>query len=217
MEGVAHIFTPMNAAWCGWTMLFLLLCALMSELMQPGIISQAGASLRVRTERMYKDAPTSFLSQLLISIFRIGTLAMALYLCFYEGGNFTFLTFAVISGITFLIALLKMLGDVAVDYTFMLSRRYSPAYEHYANIITITSCLLYPCVLLLMRFGDALTNRWVVGATALVFFALWIYRAARHFIDSSRALLYFILYICTLELLPLGLLVFLSSQTINYL
>ena len=217
MEGVMHIFTPMNAAWCGWTMLFLLLCAVFSEFLQPGVISQTGASLRVRTERVYKDAPTNYLSQFMITLFRIGTLAMALYLCFYSGGVFRFSTFAAICGVIFVIALLKMLGDVLVDHTFMLSRRYAPAYEHYANIITITSCLLYPCVLVLLRYGNAVASRWVVGGTILVFFGLWIYRASRHFIDSPRAVLYFILYLCTLEFLPLGLLLYLTSQTTIYL
>jgi hypothetical protein len=217
MEGVAHIFTPLNAAWCGWTMLFLMLCAVISEMMQPGVISQAGASLRVRTERVYKDAPTNFISQFLITIFRIGTLAIAIYLSFYSGGHFSFGIFAILCGITFVTALVKMAGDELADYTFMLSRRFSPAYEHYANILTITSCILYPCVLVLLRFGNVVASRWVLGATIIIFFILWIYRASRHFVNSPQAVLYFILYICTLEFLPLGLLLYLSSQTINCL
>lgn len=217
MESIAHIFTPLNAAWCGWTMLFLLLCAVISELMQPGVISQAGASLRVRTERVYKDAPTNYLSQFLITLFRIGTLAIAIYLSFYNGGHFMFGTFAALCGVIFFVALLKMTGDAVVDYTFMISRRFSPAYEHYSNIITITSCILYPCVLVLLRFGNTIASRWVLGVATVIFLILWIYRAARHFINSPQAILYFILYICTLEFLPLGLLLYLSSQTINYL
>lgn len=217
MEGVAHIFTPLNAVWCGWTMLFLMLCAVISELMQPGVISQAGASLRVRTERVYKDAPTNYLSQFLITLFRIGTLAIAIYLSLYSGGRFTFGTFAALCGIIFIIVLVKMAGDALTDYTFMLSRRFSPVYEHYANIITITSCILYPCVLVLLRFGNTVASRWVLGTTVVLFFVLWIYRASRHFVNSPLAVLYFILYICTLEFLPLGLLLYLSSKTINYL
>ena len=217
MEGITHIFTPSSAAWCGWTMLLLMLCALLSEMMQPGVISQTDASLRMRTDRVYKDAPTNYLSQFLITLFRIGTLAMALYLCFYQQGPFSFGIFVAVCGVVFLVTLLKMLGDVLVDYTFMLSRRFSPAYEHYANIITITSCILYPCVLVLMRYGNAIASRWVLGTVAVVFFALWIYRASQHFIESPRAVFHFILYLCTLEFLPLGLILYLSSQTINYL
>ena len=198
-------------------MLFLMLCALVSELMQPGVISQAGTSLRVRTERVYKDAPTNYLSQFLITLFRLGILAIALYLSFYDGGRFTFSIFAALCGVIFIVALLKMLGDTLVDYTFMLSRRFTSPYEHYANILTLTSCLLYPCVLVLLRFGNAVASRWVLGATVVLFLILWFYRAWRHFVNTPHAALYFILYICTLELLPLGLLLYLSSQTINYL
>ena len=217
MESVAHIFSPLNAAWCGWTMLFLLLCAVVSEFLQPGVITQAGASLRVRQERAYKDAPTNYASQFLITLFIIGTLAMAIYLSFYSGQAFRFVTFFAVCGVVFVVAALKMLCDVTVDYTFMLSKRFSPIYEHYANMITITSCILYPCVLVLLRFGNATASRWVLGAVTVVFLLLWIYRAARHFINSPRAILYFIIYICTLELIPLGLLLYLSSQTISHL
>lgn len=198
-------------------MLFLLLCAVVSEFLQPGVITQASASLRVRQERAYKDAPTNYASQILITLFIIGTLAMAIYLSFYSGQAFRFVTFFAVCGVVFVVAALKMLCDVTVDYTFMLSKRFSPIYEHYANMITITSCILYPCVLVLLRFGNATASRWVLGAVTVVFLLLWIYRAARHFINSPRAILYFIIYICTLEFIPLGLLLYLSSQTISHL
>ena len=217
MESVAHIFSPANAVWCGWTMLFLLLCAVFSEFLQPGVISQATASLRVRPERMYKEAPSNFLSQFLMTLFCIGTLSMAICLCLYDGGLFTFGGFAAVCAVIFVVALLKMAGDKLMDYTFMLSRRYTPVYEHYANIIAISSCILYPCVLVLLRYGNAVASRWVLGAAIAVFFILWIYRAWRHFIDSPRAVMYFILYLFTLEFLPLGLILYLSSQTIIYL
>ena len=89
----------MSAAWCGWTMLLLFLCAVFSEVMQPGIISQSHVSIMARTERTYKDAPTNTPAQFLISIFRIGTLAMAICLCEYAGGSFRFASFAAVCGL----------------------------------------------------------------------------------------------------------------------
>jgi hypothetical protein len=217
MESIAHIFSPANAVWSSWTMLFLLLCAVVSEFMQPGVISQAGASLRVRTERVYKEAPTLFLSQLLITIFRIGTIAMALYLALYKGGAFSFGAFAAVCGITLAVALLKMAADKLLDYTFMLSKRFAPVYEHYSNIITIITCILYPCLLVLLRIGEASVAAWVLGIIALLFLILWIYRAGYNYIHSPAAILYFIIYIATLEVLPLALLFYLSSITLSAL
>ena len=118
MDGISHILSPMSAPWCGWTMLVLLLCAVLGELAQPGVISQASASLLSRNDRTYKNAPVNFIGQSLITLFRIGTLAMTLFLCFYQKGNFGFGTFILLCGIIFAILLMKMLCNTLLDYTF---------------------------------------------------------------------------------------------------
>ena len=75
-------------------MLGLLLCAVLSEALQPGVITQAATSYMARAERTYKAAPNNFFGQLLITLFRIGTWSMALFLCFYTEGNASGWSFA---------------------------------------------------------------------------------------------------------------------------
>jgi hypothetical protein len=204
----------MSAAWCGWVMLGLFLCALFSEYLQPGIISQSGSSLLTQNERTYKDAPTSLFGQLMMGIFRIGTLAMGLCLCIPVSGPFRFSLFAVVCGLVLAVLIGKMVCNSLLDYTFMLSQRFAPAYEHYANIATIVTCILYPFLLVALRIGNITVSRWIIGIAAGLFLLLWMYRSARHFVHSPMALLYFILYIVTLEVLPIALLYYLSLQTI---
>ena len=91
--------SPLSAPWCGWTMLVLLLFAVLSEWLQPGVIAQSPVSILVRAERTYKDAPTSVMAQILITLFRIGTLAMLICLYFCESGSFPFTAFMAVSGI----------------------------------------------------------------------------------------------------------------------
>ena len=215
MEGIAHIISSYNASWSGWVMLFLLLFAIVGEYMQPGIITQAYQSLRPRIERVYKDAPNNILSQILITFFRIGTLAMALCLCFAEEATFSFAAFAAVSGLIVAVLMVKMLCNALVDYTFILSRRFMPIYEHYANIFTLTTCILYPCLLVLLRVGNEMAVRWVLGIVTIFFVTLWIYRSARTFIQSPLAIIYFLLYIVTLEVLPIGALLYFASKTIT--
>ena len=217
MESIAHIVSPLNAAWSGWVMLILMLFAIISEYAQPGVITQAVSSLRPRIERTYKDAPTNFLSQTLITLFRVGTLAMALCLSLCSDKGFTFGAFIALCMVIVVVLVVKMLCNVIVDYTFMLSRRFTPVYEHYSNILTIVACLLFPCLLVLLRIGSTEGSKWVLGIAAVLFMLLWIYRSARTYINSPIAIIYFLLYIVTMELLPLGLLFYLSSQTIQYL
>lgn len=216
-EGIAHIMSPLSAPWCGWTMLALLLCAILSEWFQPGIITQAHESLLAKTERTYKESPDTFLGQLLIALFRIGTIAMALCLCIYQGTGFSFIVFAVVCGVVLAVVLLKMLLNVAINYTFSLSNRFGGVYETYADIVTLAVLTLYPVVLVMLRINNPAVAQWGTGIVAVLFLGMWIYRSARLYIVSPQSLLYFALYMGTLEILPLATLYVLSDKLITIL
>ena len=215
MDGIGHILSPMSAPWCGWTMLALLLCAVLGEVLQPGVISQAASSLFSRNERTYRDAPVNFPGQLMMTLFRIGTIGMGLYLCLYTDGEYGFGEYAALCGVILAVLVGKMLCNGILDYTFQISRRFSPAYEQYGDIITIVSCILYPALLVAMRIGSSTVNGWILGSVAVVFLLLWIFRMARNYIQSPMAIVYVALYICTLEVIPYGLIFFLGSKTIS--
>lgn len=214
---VPHIISPLSAPWCGWTMLGLLLCAILSEWFQPGIITQAHESLLAKTERTYKESPNTFLGQFLISLLRIGTISMALCLCVYQGAGFSFAAFGAVCGLTVAVILIKMLFNVALDYTFSLSRHFGGATEIYGNITTLAVIALYPIVLVLLRIGNPLIAQWGTGIVALVFIGMWLYRSARIYVVSFRAVVYLLLYICTLEVLPMAILYVLSAKMISIL
>ena len=215
MDGIGHILSPMSAPWCGWTMLALLLCAVLGEVLQPGVISQAASSLFSRNERTYRDAPVNFPGQLMMTLFRIGTIGMGLYLCLYTDGEYGFGEYAALCGVILAVLVGKMLCNGILDYTFQISRRFSPAYEQYGDITTIVSCILYPALLVAMRIGSSTVNGWILGSVAVVFLLLWIFRMARNYIQSPMAIIYVALYICTLEVIPYGLIFFLGSKTIS--
>lgn len=216
-EGIAHIISPLTAPWYGWTLLLLFLFAILSEWLQPGVITKAKETLRAHNDRMYKDAPTNALAQVLITFYRIGVLALALCLSFGSYDNFSFLAFLIIIGLILGVLVTKMLCNVWLDYTFMLSRRFGVAYEHYSNILTMVCVWSYPFLLLFMHFGNQTIARWLLGIFAVVFLILWIYRSARLYVQSVLSLIYLLVYIVTLELLPMAVLVLLSAKTISIL
>lgn len=216
-DQIPHIISPLSAGWCGWTLFALFLCAVLSEFMQPGVIVKAHSSLFAHTDRTYKDAPTNTVGQLALSLFRIGTLAMAICFSLYTDGVFRFSAFAAISGLILALLLVKMLCNRLLDYIFSLSRRFSPMYEQYANISTIAAYLLYPCLLIMLRIGKPELVLWALAGVTVLFLLMCIYRMARTYIQSLAAIVYVALYICTLEVLPLGLLFYLSSKIILYI
>ena len=212
-----HIITPVSAHWCGWVMLFLLFCAIISEWMQPGVISQAFSTLFAKSDRTYKEAPANTIGQLFVSIFRIGTLGMALCMCLYSQGAFSFVAYCAVCGLIVAVLLLKMLCNVILDSVFMLTKRFAAPYEHYANVSTIAILVLYPLLLVLRLFGTPLVNIWVLGIVSALFVSMWLYRSARIFVTSPTALGYLLLYSSTLEVLPLVLLFVLSEKMISIL
>ena len=216
-EGIAHIMSPLSAPWCGWTMLVLLLFAVLSEWLQPGVIAQSPVSILVRAERTYKEAPTSVMAQILITLFRIGTLAMLICLYCCESGSFPFMAFMAVSGIILGVLIAKMLCNVLLDYTFQLSRQFGEIYEHYSNLLTLTVVALYPVLLLFLHIGSAASYRWLLIITGGVFLLLWLFRSAQQYIRTPMAILYLLVYTLTLEVLPMAGLIYLSAKTISYI
>ena len=214
---IPHIISSANAPWCGWTMLVLLITGVLSELFQPGIITQAKSSLVAQNERVYKESPINFMGQLMITFFRVGIIAMALYLCCTPTGRFSFVGFWVICAIVLAMFLLKMLSNLWVDRTFGISRRFGDPYEHYGNIFTLFTALLYPAVLVLMRVGTLTVNRWVFGILTLLFIGVWLYRSIRQFMTSIVQMPYVLLYVATMEVLPFAFLYISSDQIVTIL
>lgn len=212
MNDVAHILSPASAGWCGWAMLGLLLCSVLAEVAQPGIITQVPTVLFAKTERIYKASSENMLGQIFISVFRICVLALVLQLCWYNGGSFTFVSFAMLSGLVLATILLKMLCNAMLDYTFQLTRHYASPYEQYNAIATATAILLYTGLMLILRAGSVLAARWLFGIGLTVFFLLIVFRWWRTYVHSPIALVYTLLYILTLEVLPAAILIIISGR-----
>lgn len=195
-------------------MMALFLCAVYAEFMQPGVISQAHSSLLAQNERTYKNAPTNLFGQTLITLFRIGSLAMGICICLCTAEHGSFAVYAAVCGLTVAVLIAKMICNSLVDYAFQISRRFMPAYEQYSDISTLSCCLLFPCLLVVLRLGNPTIGYWVLGCATAVFLLMWTFRVIRNYLRSPMAILYIALYICTLEVLPLGVLFYLASKTI---
>ena len=116
-----------------------------------------------------------------------------------------------------IVLMLKMLLNVLLDYTFSLSRRFGSAYEAYGNIVTTGTVVLYPVMLVLMHVTNPLAVQGTIGVLAIIFLCAWTFRAVRTYVISPAAILYLVLYIATLEVVPMALLFYLSAKTISYI
>lgn len=217
LNAVDHIISPANAPWCGWVMLFLLLCAIWAEVFQPGVIRKVHVSLFAKSERTYKESPMNFYGQVFVNLFRIGTLGMALCACLYSGRPFTFVAYAAVCGLVTAVLLIKILCNALINYTFGFRQSAAVAYEHYANITTLAIMMLYLALLVMMPFASQEMLFWALVGIIFVFIALWMFRSWKLFVSSPAAILYLVIYMATLEVLPLAGLYYLSDKTISIL
>ena len=215
MDGITHISSVLSAPWIAWIMLALMVCAVFAEWFQPGVILQAPSAFFARTNRTYRESPANFQGQFLITLYRLGTVAMALFVCVCPADQASAAAYGLILAGVVAVLLVKMLVNVAVDYVFLLTHRYGEAYGPYGDLVTMVSLVLYPAVLLLVRFGTPEVARWVMGVTAALFLMLWIYRAWRTYVSSLMAPVYLLMYIATMEVLPLAGVVYLSEKIIT--
>lgn len=142
---------------------------------------------------------------------------MALCLCFCSVNHAPFTAFWAVSGLIIAVNLVKMGINALLDYTFMLSRRFGTGHEAYSNLITMSTIILYPVLLILLHCQNTAATLWTIGILAMLFVGAWLYRCLKTYFISPMAFLYLILYIATMEVLPLMALFYLSEKMIAYL
>lgn len=207
MNAVPHILTPISAPWVAWVMLFLLLCGVLAEMVQRGLLVQAFTTIFSKVERTYGDMQRNLMEELIINIFRIGTFAMALYLYAYRAGDFSFKTYMLIVALVLGVDVVKILASILVNYTFQISRRFTQLSIHYNNLWTVICSGFYIASIVLINIGNSLVIKYVMLSLVALAIVLIVVKWIRIFCTNVRSLLYIVLYVLTLEILPLLVLI----------
>lgn len=214
-----HILSPFSSPWVAWVMLGLPICAILAGVFQPAVIRQGFVSLFSKVERSYNDSPMNYIGQALLFVFRAGIVGMAIYLFTYNsdfatqanGGEFLFSRYMTIMGAVAAMEVVKYLVSLLLNYTFQLSRQFATLFAHYTYVSTSICCVLYPLLLLIIYFGSqALTTIGLcvmMSICWLVLFIKWI----RVFFTNIPSVIYVLLYILTIEVLPLLTLTYIFS------
>ena len=200
-------------------MLGLPICAILAGVFQPAVIRQGFVSLFSKVERSYNDSPMNYIGQALLFVFRAGIVGMAIYLFTYNSdlamhansSEFLFSRYMTIMGAVAAMEVVKYLVSLLLNYTFQLSRQFATLFAHYTYVSTSICCVLYPLLLLIIYFGSqALTTIGLcvmMSVCWLVLFIKWI----RVFFTSIPSVIYVLLYILTIEVLPLLTLTYIFS------
>lgn len=214
MDNIDLISTPISEAWPMWLMFFLLMCIVSAEILQPGTLQTAFRSTFTRMERTFGDRATNFMGSLFLNTFRLGILAMALYVITFHGTSFSIVTYGYIVLLILAVILIKFIFSWLVSYTFEMRRTTTVFLPQYDNLWTILCLILYPLILIYINILNNMFLHWASIVALTLFMALVIFKLLQNFYSGPRSLLYLILYILTLEFLPFGTM-FLSASFIS--
>ena len=202
MTKLPLISSPVSEAWPSWLMLGLLLCMVMTEVLQPETIRTSFRTTFSRMQRMFGDSAVNFWGVVALTVFRVCVIALTLYLACYEEGAFSILTFGWIILIVIAFVAIKSVSAWIVSYTFDLKRDTAQYMPQYSNLWTALCIVLYPVLLITINIGHNGVIRWIILGIAALFCIDVIVKLIQHFYNGLQSLGYIALYTLTLEIIP---------------
>lgn len=213
MNNIAHITSLYSASWMAWVMFVLLVVGLLSPLTR--VTSMTLQSIFSRSERSYAVHVRSRMSGLALHIFRFGIVAMAMLLCAFPQGAFSFLSYLKVFGgcaILYTLQTLVLYGVVAV---FVSPKRMGAIKEQYDSIRTSVCACAYPILLVLVNIPSISALPWIFCGIVFVVYVIVLFaKAVQLLYTHPLSVLYILLYVVCLEILPLMISIFVVQSVL---
>lgn len=219
MNFIPRISSSMSELWTSWIMAGLLLLLLFADFYMRGIVRGSFRSLFVSKDRdsIFSEVTHNFYGQAALLLYKAGVLGMMIHFLVFRGGEYSCLDWVYISLLVLGIGVVKYIIALALSFVFINKSMFETAYLRYSDLITVTTILLYPVLLVVLftpfiSFNVAVIILSIIGSFTLV---VWIWRAFQLFFTNLLASFYIFLYLCTLELLPFVGLLFAAFYIVN--
>ena len=207
--GIPHPSLPQNESWV-FAILFLLffLCAYAIS-QSTGYISETVKTffqVKERSSIFSKATVNDFRFKLFINIFSIGVISLYVYLILFKGGGrFEIKEYGYSLLLTTLFLILKLLLFNIIGYVFLSPASLKMAKDSYFNILSFLGMVLYPLLVLQIYIPNSYSNIIEIMSliACIVACILIIIKLFQIFFKKTVASFYILLYLCTLEFLPL--------------
>ena len=207
--GIPHPSLPQTESWVFIILVILFFLLGYSVSRSAGLISETAKNffqVKERSSIFSKASVTDLRYQLLLILFSIGVLSLYAYLMIFKQTNpFSiriYSYFLILTGVFF--GIKSLLFDL-IGYIFLTPSSMKMAKESYFNILSILGIILFP--LLILRIYIPVDYSYIpeiislfvcLGGCILVIIKLF-----QIFYHKIVASFYILLYLCTLEILPL--------------
>ena len=210
--GIPHPSLPQTESWVFIILLVLFFLLVYSVSTSTGIIAETIKSffqVKERSSIFSKATVTDFRLRLLLVIFSIGVFSLYIYLLVFKPeSQFPIKTYGYFLIITAIFLGIKSLLIDVIGYVFLSPSNKKMAKESYFNIVSILGVSLFIMLILQIyipreyyNITEIISLVMCLGACILVIIKLF-----QIFFHKIVASFYILLYLCTLEILPLVIL-----------
>ncbi len=202
MDNVARILSPDSASWVMWVLFGLLLLALCVGFLGSDIAALA-RSLFSKSDRMYVDRNTQGILQTIIVLsFRIGVIALVGYLWIYNANDFAIGNYLLVVGIVASLLLVQWLLLKGIGNVFLPQKHLAIAMEQRSIVCNAMAMLLWPIALVMIYIGKE-ASTVLCGIAGGVYVVLICVKYMQLFYQNVLSIGYMLLYVISLEVLPL--------------
>lgn len=193
----------MSESWAAWTLLSLLLLLCWAIQRQPTLLRVAWQTTMAKTERSYSDAAMDALALVMVLLFRLGTVAFALDILFFESGKFLFSDYLWTLLILLGTELVKVIVAWIVNFTYRLSLSFGMSYVHYTNLWLLTCVPLWCFCCISVYCGSPVLTEVLMSVAVCLLAISLIVKGVRSYMTRLTSLLYVLMYVMTVEVVPL--------------
>ena len=197
----------------------LLVFSVVRTMVSPADVIEGLFDSKKRSVSFNKNSIDSFEQKVYFFIFSSVTVSLTAYVLNYNVTNeFGFREFFFYFMVFNIFAVIKYFISKVLEYVFFGKAVLKKIWEDYLNIFTLLSFLLYLYILLLLfsPFSFDGISTYVVSALVVLAELVFVVVLIRNFLHKIVVSLYLMLYLCTLEILPVLLLIQVFGELANY-
>ena len=198
-----HISSPISESWVYWILLLFFVLVAVNRSVRDSVVVALRNSFS-HSERVYGGQSQNILAISTAWIFRVGVLAMAIYILLYTSEQFTFMAYTKILGVVALIEVIRHILLLGVGWVFLSNNQLANGIGQLELVRNVVCVLLLPVVLLLIRLNYPMLHFILLGIIGLAFTVLVIAKSTLLFYKNILSIFYIFLYFIYLEIIPVA-------------
>ena len=198
-----HISSPISESWVYWILLLFFVLVAVNRSVRDGVVVALRNSFS-HSERVYGGQSQNILAISTAWIFRVGVLAMAIYVLSYTSEQFTFMAYTKILGVVALIEVIRHILLLGVGWVFLSNNQLANGIGQLELVRNVVCVLLLPVLLLLIRLNYPMLHFILLGIIGLAFTVLVIAKSTLLFYKNILSIFYILLYFIYLEIIPVA-------------